>query len=224
MLEAGSDRSAIRAREDYVKAIYRLAECGPVRAADVARHLGVSPVSVHKAKLLLERDGLLVSDEATKCLSLTNSGRELAQAMVRRHRLIETFLHQSLGVPLERLHGEAERIEHVISDDIAGRFARYLGNPERDPHGHPIPYGEHAPPDPRLPSLASVATKTQVCVVSIDDHDPEVVRALAGAEILPGLTATAIPRDDVVHLRWGTKEVAVPRERALKIRIRSAED
>jgi DtxR family transcriptional regulator, Mn-dependent transcriptional regulator len=223
MLEVGSDRSALRAREDYVKAIYRLAEHGPVRAADVARHLDVSPVSVHKAKRLLEGDGLLVSDEATKCLSLTNRGRRLAVAMVRRHRLIETFLHQTLGVPVERLHDEAERIEHVISDDIAARFARHLGYPERDPHGHAIPYGSLAPPEPHLPSLAHVTAETTVHVISIDDQDATAVRALAKAKILPGLIAKATPHGDgAVRVRWGTNDVTLPRARAASVRISSA--
>ena len=62
--------------------------------------------------------------------------------MVRRHRLLETFLHRSLRMPLERLHAEAERIEHVISDDVALRIAKMLGHPKADPHGHPIPYGD----------------------------------------------------------------------------------
>lgn len=221
ILEAGSDRSAIRAREDYVKAIYRLAEGGPVRAVDVARHLAVSPVSVHKAKLLLERDGLLVSDEATKCFSLTDRGRELALAIVRRHRLIETFLHRTLGVSIERIHGEAERIEHVISDDLAERFARHLGFPEQDPHGHRIPYSENAF-DPRLPSLASISVKSEIHVVSVDDDDPEIVRKLVEAGILPGVSGTALPGGDAsVRLCWGANDLVVPYPQAAKIRIAS---
>jgi DtxR family Mn-dependent transcriptional regulator len=220
ILEAGSDRSALRAREDYVKTIYQLAEDGPVRAADVARYLDVSPVSVHKAKVLLEQAGLLVSDEATKCLTLTDRGHRLAVAMVRRHRLIETFLHRTLGVPVERLHEEAERIEHVISDDIAARFARHLDYPERDPHGHTIPYGDRSPAETRLPSLADVAVETTIRVVSIDDRNSQAVRALAEAEILPGLVATAIPQGDAaIRLRWETHDVALARAHALYVRI-----
>jgi DtxR family Mn-dependent transcriptional regulator len=220
VLEVGSDRSALRAREDYVKAIHRLAEDGPVRAVDVARHLGVSPVSVHKAKLLLEHDGLLTSDATTKCFTLTTLGHRLAVAMVRRHRLIETFLYRTLGVPVERLHNEAERFEHVVSDDIAERFARHLGYPERDPHGHAIPYGDRMSPEPRLPSLADLTAQTRIQVVSIDDHDAPAVRELTEAQIVPGLAATALPQPDgTVRLRWRAHDVALPRAHAASVRI-----
>ena len=114
-LPVGSDRSPARAREDYVKAIYQLGADGPVRAAALARYLKVSRVSVSKAKRLLGNRRACWSAEATPSQPLRLSGRgyKLAIAMVRRHRLLETFLHRSLRVPLERVHAEAERIEHV---------------------------------------------------------------------------------------------------------------
>jgi Mn-dependent DtxR family transcriptional regulator len=134
VLEVGSDRSPARAREDYVKVIYQLGDVEPVKAADVARYLGVSPVSVSKAKRVLERDGYLEKSTPTDRLRLTRRGRKLAVSMVRRHRLLETFLHRSLDIPLELVHAEAERIEHTISEDIALRLAQLLGHPARDPH------------------------------------------------------------------------------------------
>jgi DtxR family Mn-dependent transcriptional regulator len=220
VLEVGSDRSAARAREDYVKAIYQLDAAGPVRAADVARYLGVTPVSVHKAKLALERDGMLVVDGKTHRLALTTRGRRLAVAMVRRHRLVEAFLHDVLAVPLERVHAEAERMEHVISDDVAERLARHLQYPARDPHGHLIPYGLHDAADPPLPTLATVTSETEVRVVSIDDHDAKVVGALANDLVLPGLSATALPdTDGAVRLRCGTREIVVAGALAAKVRI-----
>ena len=158
LLTVGSDRSPSRAREDYVKAIYQLGGGAPVRAAAVARYLNVSRVSVSKAKRLLETDGLFETDAApAKPLRLSRKGRALAVAMVRRHRLLETFLHRSLDVPLERVHAEAERIEHVISDDLALRIAAFLGRPSSDPHGHPIPYDDAPATGGPLPTLASVA-------------------------------------------------------------------
>ncbi len=147
----------MRAREDYVKAIYQIGGGTPVRAAAVARYLDVSRVSVSKAKRLLESDGLIEPARApSDPLALTRRGKALAIAMVRRHRLLETFLHRSLHVPLERVHAEAERIEHVISDDVALRIADLLGRPASDPHGHPIPYEDaFAIRDP-LPTLAAL--------------------------------------------------------------------
>ena len=128
-----------------------------MRAAAVARYLDVSRVSVSKAKRLLQADGLLEPERTPSApLRLTRRGRTLAVAMVRRHRLLETFLHRSLGMPLERLHAEAERIEHVISDDVALRIAEMLGHPLADPHGHPIPYDDASSLHRELATLAAM--------------------------------------------------------------------
>ena len=222
MLEVGSDRSSIRAREDYVKAIYQLGYAEPVKAADVARYLGVTPVSVSKAKRLLERDGLLEkSDKPTDRLALSADGRELAVGIIRRHRLLETFLYRSLDVPLELLHAEAERIEHVISNDIAERFAKYLGYPARDPHGHVIPYREDEDAfDRRLPSLVEIAPPLFVRVVSLDDRDAAPVRALADAGIMPGFEATVAAVDAaVVELDAEGRKIRLPAAQAALVRI-----
>jgi len=181
LLTVGSDRSASRAREDYVKAIYQLGAGEPVRAAALARYLRVSRVSVSKAKRQLEAEGLLEERSPLQPLRLSRRGSRLAVAMVRRHRLLETFLHRALHVPLERLHAEAERIEHVISDDIALRIATLLGRPRYDPHGHPIPYGESEPPVKPLATLAGLTAGMRARVVSLDDHDEEAVARLVAA-------------------------------------------
>src|SRR5579863_7131651 len=107
-----------RAREDYVKAVYQLGAGDPVAAADLARYLGISRAAVTKFRRVLERAGLLkTASGRTDRLTLTVRGRKLAAGMIRRHRLVETFLHRSLGYPLDELHAQAEAIEHVISDD-----------------------------------------------------------------------------------------------------------
>src|SRR5579875_819700 len=170
LLTVGSDRSPARAREDYVKAIYQLGGQAPVRAAALARYLHVSRVAVSKAKRLLVADGLLERDRV---------GTQPAVAMVRRHRLLETFLHETLHVPLERVHAEAERIEHVISDDVAMRIATFLGRPGSDPHGHAIPYGDEAAARAALPTLASLDVGSSARVISLDDRDDEAIAALA---------------------------------------------
>jgi DtxR family Mn-dependent transcriptional regulator len=221
LLTVGSDRSPSRAREDYVKAIYQLGGGAPVRAAAVARYLNVSRVSVSKAKRLLETDGLLEA-QATPAtpLRLSRKGRALAVAMVRRHRLLETFLHRSLSVPLERVHSEAERIEHVISDDLALRIAAFLGQPSTDPHGHPIPYEDAQADGSPLPTLASVAMGTRARVVSLDDRDDEAIRTLAAAGVLPG-TTVRVERNDATKLRvrCGKRVVLLNRRHAEMVRI-----
>jgi DtxR family Mn-dependent transcriptional regulator len=221
LLTVGSDRSPSRAREDYVKAIYQLGGGAPVRAAAVARYLNVSRVSVSKAKRLLESDGLLEPQPApAKPLRLSHKGRALAVAMVRRHRLLETFLHRSLDVPLERVHAEAERIEHVISDDLASRIADFLGRPSRDPHGHPIPYDDATVAGAPLLTLASAAVGTRVCVVSLDDRDDEAVGVLAAAGVLPGATVR-VERSDAakMRVRCGKRVVSLNRRHAAMVRI-----
>jgi DtxR family Mn-dependent transcriptional regulator len=218
LLTVGSDRSPSRAREDYVKAIYQLGAGEPVRAAALARYLKVSRVSVSKAKRLLEAEGLLEGDAGP--LRLSRRGCKLAVAMVRRHRLLETFLHLSLDVPLERVHAEAERIEHVISDDVALRIASLLGHPKRDPHGHPIPYGERGGRGKPLPTLATLAAGTRARVVSLDDRDDEAVAALAAAGVLPGSTLR-VERNDGgrVLLRQGRRSITLRRDHAALVRI-----
>lgn len=221
LLTVGLDRSPARAREDYVKAIYQLGEGTPVRAAAIARYLNVSRVSVSKAKRLLANDGLLEPERARSTpLRLSRKGRALAVAMVRRHRLLETFLHRSLDVPLERVHAEAERIEHVISDDVALRIAAFLGRPRNDPHGHPIPYDDSPTANGPLPTLASVAVGTRVRVVSLDDRDDRAIGALAAAGVLPG-TTVSVERNDAgqIRLRCGRRVIPLPRRYATVVRV-----
>jgi DtxR family Mn-dependent transcriptional regulator len=221
VLTVGSDRSASRAREDYVKAIHQLGDAGPVKAAGLARYLGVSRVSVSKAKRSLERDGFLEpSAERSDPLQLTWRGQKLAIAMVRRHRLLETFLHRLLDVPLERVHSEAERIEHAISDDIARRIANLLGRPARDPHGHRIPYGDRDGRSEPTSSLASVPVGARARVISLDDRDDEGVASLAAARVLPG-SAVTIERKDArtVRVRCGNRKVTLLVRHAAMVRI-----
>ncbi|MGA2759964.1 MAG: metal-dependent transcriptional regulator [Candidatus Cybelea sp.] len=221
LLTVGSDRSSSRAREDYVKAIYQLGGGAPVRAAAVARYLNVSRVSVSKAKRQLESDGLLEVDPApAKPLQLSGKGRALAIAMVRRHRLLETFLHRSLDLPLERVHAEAERIEHVISDDLALRIAAFLGQPSSDPHGHPIPYDDAPATGVALKTLASVAVGASARVVSLDDRDDEAVGKFAAAGVLPGITVRVERSDPAkVRVRCGEHVVSLHRRHAEMVRI-----
>jgi len=184
------DRSPERARQDYVKVIFLLGQDGPVHAADVARTLGVTRASVSKFKRLLEREGLLApSRRTTDALQLTRRGQTLALRMVRRHRLVETFLHKTLRVPLERVHSEAERIEHAISDDISARLAGFLDHPRTDPHGHRIPRGGVRAIATTGRPLRSVTAGHTVVITRIDDRSAALVRTLARHGVLPGARA-----------------------------------
>ncbi|GAC1307062.1 MAG: metal-dependent transcriptional regulator [Vulcanimicrobiaceae bacterium] len=191
------DRSRERAREDYVKGIYQLGRSAPVRCADLARHLDISRSSVSQFRSVLASDGFVEpSADRLDALRLTPSGIDLAIRMVRRHRVIETFLHVALAVPLASIHAEAERIEHVVSDDIVLRLARFLGNPACDPHGHRIPYDCAGDADEATSRLGEIPPGSRVRVISIDDRDADVVRELAAASILPRYRGS-VERDDV---------------------------
>lgn len=221
ILSVGSDRSPARAREDYVKAIYQLGADGPVRAAALARYLKVSRVSVSKAKRALQAEGLLEHARvASQPLRLSGRGYKLAVAMVRRHRILETFFHRALHMPLERVHAEAERIEHAISDDVALRIATLLHHPQSDPHGHPIPYGDTVPVRKPLPTLASLSVGSRVRVVSLDDRNDDAVAALATAGVLPGSTLRVERKErGRVFVRRGSRTLALLRSHAAMVRV-----
>ena len=196
MVNTGADRSPERARQDYVKVIYQLGQRTPVRAAELARYLGVTRASVSKYKRMLEREKLLQpSRRPTDALRLTKKGERLALRMVRRHRLVETFLHATLRVPLERVHSEAERMEHAISEDVSARLARFLDHPAADPHGHRIPSASTRPTAPSERALISAGAGSLIVVTSIDDRNPSAVRRLAALGVLPGLQAVVATND-----------------------------
>src|SRR4029077_16809605 len=133
--------------------------------------------------------------------------------------LIETFLHQILKVPLERVHGDAERIEHTITDDIAKRFSRFLGNTTPDPHRHPIP----SPAGRRAPigtmCLSDTSAGEVVVVTSLDDRDEAAVKQLSAHSILPGVIAR-IERNarGVVRLRVGKSSFTICKNAAARVR------
>jgi DtxR family Mn-dependent transcriptional regulator len=219
MVNNQADRSRQRAHEDYVKGIYQLAGNAPVRAVDLARYLHVSRPSVTKSRRSLESSGLIQASKArTDRIALTTRGSALAVRIVRRHRLIETFLHQVLKVPLERVHGDAERIEHTISDDIAKRLSRFLGNPTSDPHGHPIPSpaGKRAPKGTTC--LADTSAGEVVIVSSLDDRDEAAVKHLSAHSILPGVIARVerIARG-TIRVRVGKSSFTISKSAASRV-------
>src|SRR5580700_11353861 len=219
MVNNQPDRSRQRAQEDYVKGIYQLAGNAPVRAVDLARYLRVSRPSVTKSRRSLESSGLVQTSKGrTDRISLTSRGTDLAVRIVRRHRVIETFLHQVLKVPLERVHADAERIEHTISDDIAGRLCKFLGNPAADPHGHPIPSPAAKTASTPTTCLADAIAGDIVVVTTLDDRDDAAVKYLSARSILPGMRAI-IERNarGVVRLRVGRTSVQIPKQVAQRV-------
>ena len=181
-----STSAATRAIEDYLKAVYALARSGEaVPTGALADHLGVSPASATgMVKKLAALN--LVAHEPYTGVRLTESGRRIAVETIRHHRLVETYLHQALGVPWDRLHAEAEAWEHVLSEDLEARMDAALGHPTRDPHGAPIPTPDLVLDEPTLAPLASLAAGAEAVVAAVSDDDAARLRAVGAAGLYPG--------------------------------------
>ncbi len=181
---------------NYLKAIYaEVSASGVATGKALARRLRVTPATVSAVVKRLEREGMIQRGRRGE-ISLTPKGFREAARVVRKHRLLETFLHSTLGYPLETLHSEASALEAVVSDTLAERLDEFLGRPSRDPHGHPIPRDElisrkrQAVSDlaPRAAgcSLEDATPGGRFVVCEVDDEDEEAVRRLAHYGILPG--------------------------------------
>lgn len=206
--------------QDYLKAMQLLEwDAGtPVATHELAGRLGVSPASATNMMKRLGTMGL-VEHAPYKGAVLTPAGRKVALEVIRHHRLLETYLAEALGVPWDRVHDEAEILEHVLSEDLEDRIAAHLGEPKSDPHGHPIPSK-----DGRLPRLAERrlwdASDGQAVAVSwVSDEQAEALRYLAGAGLTPGARVTIIRRGPVagplfVKVEGGTDEVALSKDLA----------
>jgi DtxR family Mn-dependent transcriptional regulator len=178
--------------EDYLKAIYTHAEWEPeklIGSSQLAQRLGLAPSSVTEMVKKLVGQGL-VEHAPYGAIGLTASGRSEALRMVRRHRLVETWLVNQFGYGWDEVHDEAEILEHTLSDRLLDAIDEQLGRPTLDPHGDPIPATDLSMP-PFSGMLASrLESGAPGRVVRISDHDPAVLRALAIAEI--GLGSTVV--------------------------------
>jgi DtxR family transcriptional regulator, Mn-dependent transcriptional regulator len=173
--------------EDYVKAIYSLAEGGEgaVATTALAARLAVTPGSVSAMVRKLDELGL-VAHTPYRGVRLTDAGRRLALGVIRHHRLLELFLAEVLEVPWDRVHAEAEVLEHVVSSELAQTIAAKLGDPTRDPHGDPIPSADFRVDEPDTRSLDELDVGARGCFVRISDSNPEMLRYLAARGIRPG--------------------------------------
>jgi DtxR family Mn-dependent transcriptional regulator len=173
--------------EDYAKAIYALQEeCDDaVTTTAIAHRLHVTAASASGMIRKLDELGL-VTHERYHGVRLTESGTRLALEMIRHHRLLELYLAESLGVPWDRVHQEAEVLEHVLSDELEALIAAKLGHPTHDPHGDPIPDADLVIADERTECLTQLEPGAEAVVVRISDAEPEMLRYLAAREIVPG--------------------------------------
>jgi len=191
------------AMEDYVRAIYvRGGDEAAVMTTALARDLDVAPASVTGMVKRLHAMGL-VHHERYAGVQLTDIGRKVALEIVRHHRLIETFLAEALGIGWDAVHDEAHRLEHHISDSLGERMADFLGHPERDPHGAPIPPRGGDFVAPRHARLADSAPGARLIVREVPDEDAADLRALA----LLGIRPDAVI--DVVAVALGEGPITV---------------
>jgi len=172
---------------DYVKAIWDLGEAEAASTKDVAARLLVSSASVSNMFARLQEMGL-VEYERYRGASLTEKGRIEALRLVRRHRLIETFLLKHLGYSWRDVHAEAERLEHTVSDEFTERLAEFLGHPGHDPHGDPIPTADGTlEPDHSFP-LSEAEAGWRVRIHKVGDEDDSVLDYLGERGLVPGRT------------------------------------
>jgi DtxR family transcriptional regulator, Mn-dependent transcriptional regulator len=179
--------SVTAAVEDYAKAIYTLQRrCGgAVHTNALAERLGVTPASASNMAKKLSAFGL-VEHVPYKGVQLTDDGERVALEVLRHHRLLELYLAKSLDLPWDRVHDEAEVLEHVLSEELEELIARKLGNPTHDPHGDPIPTRELRIEEGHTRSMQSLERGSRGSFVRISDSDPDMLRYPADQGIAPG--------------------------------------
>ena len=195
--------------EDYLKAIYEIERAaGAAGTNEIAQRLRCAPASVSGMVKRLSEAGLIVH-EPYRGARLTDNGRRAALRTLRRHRVIEAYLTEALEYPWDRVHAEAERLEHAASDDLIDRMAAAIGEPRTDPHGAPIPTREGTMDDPVYRSVADVVVGQRARVVRVGDHDPALLRYLAELGIVPGAELRVLqkaPFDGPITLRIGRND------------------
>jgi DtxR family Mn-dependent transcriptional regulator len=195
--------------EDYLKVIYEIERLsGAAATTDIAHRLAIAPASVSGMVRRLAEQGLL-EHERYRGVRLTDEGRRIALRMVRRHRIIEAYLTRALGYPWDRVHDEAERLEHAASEELIDRMATAIGEPAVDPHGAPIPTRELQIDERALSSLADLPAGATGRVVRVSDDDAPRLRYLGELGLVPGALVRVLaqaPFGGPITLRIGTSE------------------
>jgi DtxR family transcriptional regulator, Mn-dependent transcriptional regulator len=201
--------------QDYLKIIYELTENGePASTNALAARLGITAASVTgMVQKLSTLKPALVFYQKYQGVSLTDAGRKAALEVIRRHRLLEAWLAQSLGYSWDEVHNEADKLEHVISGEFETRIAAALGQPERDPHGEAIPNAQLVMPADESIPLASLEGGQEMVVRRVHAQDPALLRHFEELGLIPGAhlkVAEISPFDRVMYLQvQGRKETAI---------------
>lgn len=208
--------------EDYAKAIYALERRGGVVTTNaLAERLGVTAGSASGMVKRLGELGL-VRHRPYHGVSLTDDGRRVALEVMRHHRLLELYLVESLGVPWDRVHEEAEVLEHVLSDELEELIAAKLGDPTHDPHGDPIPTRELTIEEGTTHALQGLEVGDRGTFTRVSDSDPEMLRFLADRGIAPGDDLEVVdkqPFDGPLFVRFGSEVLVLGGELAKAMRV-----
>ena len=219
----GPGRDHSRAVEDYLKAIFKLqGENLPVSTTALASELDRSAASVTNMVKGLAEQGLL-DHEPYRGVRLTPQGESTALRIIRRHRVIETYLIERLGYTWDGVHDEAERLEHAASDGLIDRMARALGDPDEDPHGAPIPSSDGVIASRDLVSLTELPTGVDAVVREVSDEDSGRLRELASAGFLLGTNVVVTDRSPggevVVELAGGVQTLDAVTARMIQLEL-----
>jgi DtxR family Mn-dependent transcriptional regulator len=209
--------------EDYLKTIYELeTRDGAAGTNEIAAALQIAAPSVSGMIRRLSGQGL-ITHEPYKGVQLTREGRRAALRTIRRHRVIEAYLTQALGYPWDRVHDEAERLEHAASDELIDRMATAIGEPETDPHGAPIPTREGTlSADPPLSALAELGEGARARIARVGDRDAERLRYLATLGMAIGAEIELVsrePYDGPITVKVDGRRRVIGREQARQILV-----
>lgn len=211
------------AEENYLKETYTLQlEHGQVTTSMLADRIGHSPPTVTGMLKKLARRKWVIY-EPYQGVTLTKAGRAAALEVIRHHRLLETYLTKALGIPWDRVHEEAEKLEHVLSEYLEGRIDEYLGHPASDPHGSPIPAPDGSIKEPDRLHLSDLPTGSAAQVVEVGDREPGLLTRLGEMHlgIRTRLHVLEVePIDGLITLRVAGKKYVLGQAIASQIIVR----
>jgi DtxR family transcriptional regulator, Mn-dependent transcriptional regulator len=213
--------------EDYLKAIWTLQQLeAPVSTSRIAERLHLTSAAV-TAMIKRLADQKLLRHEPYYGVTLTATGELAALRIIRRHRVLELFLSEVLGYAWDRVHEEAERLEHAASDELIERLARLLGEPERDPHGSVIPTATGEMHQAHYPNLSEIDTGAAARVLEVQVSEPEQLRYLGSMELYPGahvVVTESAPFEGPISLEVNGRSRVIARALAQRIRVDPGED
>jgi DtxR family transcriptional regulator, Mn-dependent transcriptional regulator len=208
--------------QDYVKEIYKLQAVGTrVTTSALAGRLGVSPPSATAMVKKLAALGL-VEHKRYRGALLTPKGEKVALEVIRHHRLLEQYLSQTLGLPIDALHDEADRLEHALSEELEAHIDRTLGYPTHDPHGDPIPGPDLKLVVSQAMPLSALEPGAKATVSRVPDGDGELLRYLSELKLTPGRrieVREAAPFEGPLTVRVAGADHAISRELAARIAV-----